>query len=183
LRIILENGIIRVGIVTKEELTMKNKSIIIILGLAIVIMILICCALMVKYLQTRELYINEHEITANNARYTYYREIQNQKEIEKLRQELSKYDSSYKNIIDIDFYAELEEITEENTRLKVKSTSSNVDGDYELIITEETEIVKNGDIMDKSVLEIGQNLHIWFESEELEEYSNILTNIKSIEIK
>jgi len=117
---------------------MKNKSIIIILGLAIVIMILICCALMVKYLQTRELYINEHEITANNARYTYYREIQNQKEIEKLRQELSKYDSSYKNIIDIDFYAELEEITEENTRLKVKSTSSNVDGDYELIITEET---------------------------------------------
>lgn len=162
---------------------MKNKSIIIILGLVIIIMVLIICALMVKYLQTQDLYMNEHEIVENNARYTYYREIQNQKEIERLRQELSKYDSSYKNIIDIDFYAELEEITEDNTRLKVKSASPNLNGDYELIITEETEIVKDNDIMDKSVLEVGQNLHIWFESEELEKYPSVLTSIKSIEIK
>lgn len=137
-----------------------------------------------RYKQMRDELIATHEDVMDGAVYIWNKTAEYEGEIDKLRKELSKYDESYKEQIENSFIGDLEEISEENgiTKLRVKRVSNTVKAEYELVISENTEIVLNNDIVDVSLLKEGQFLNIHFITDEIDKYPEEMTNVKSIEI-
>ena len=137
-----------------------------------------------RYKQMRDELIATHEDFMDSAVYIWNITADYEGEIDKLRKELSKYDESYKEQIENSFIGDLEEISEENgiTKLRVKRVSNTVKAKYELVISENTEIVFNNDVVDVSLLKEGQFLNVHFITDELDKYPEEMTNVKSIEI-
>ena len=137
-----------------------------------------------RYKQMRDELIATHEDFMDSAVYIWNITADYEGEIDKLRKELSKYDESYKEQIENSFIGDLEEISEENgiTKLRVKRVSNTVKAEYELVISENTEIVFNNDVVDVSLLKEGQFLNVHFITDELDKYPEEMTNVKSIEI-
>lgn len=165
---------------------MKNKELIILLFCIIVALIIsnIIFGLELSKLHKESLKLNQTNI--DNAKADFKRICEFQETIDDLRKELSKYNSNYKNIIDIRFDADLEKIINNDGSMKLFVKGKDSDfiskGDFYLLITDKTEIIKNNDIVDSSSLEEGQKLRVTFSSEILETYPDTLDNITKIEI-
>ena len=127
-----------------------------------------------------------NQTNIDNANADFKKICEFQETIDDLRKELSKYNSNYKNIIDIRFDADLEKIINNDGSMKLFVKGKDSDfiskGDFYLLITDKTEIIKNNNIVDSSSLEEGQKLRVTFSSEILEAYPDTLDNITKIEI-
>ena len=166
---------------------MKNK------GLTVFFLVCIIMALVVLNvivglecfrLHKENLKLNQKNI--DDAKYNFDKICEYEEEIDNLKEELSKYDSNYKNIIDIRFEANLEKIINDENSIKLFVNGEDSEfiskGDFYLLITDETEIIKNNDIVDSSYLEEGQKLRVTFSSEILDTYPDTLDNVTKVEV-
>ncbi len=165
---------------------MKNKGVIIFLFCIIIALIISNIILGLEFSKVHKENLKLNQTNINDAKANFEKICEFQETIDNLRKELSKYDSDYKNIIDIRFDADLEKIINDGGSMKLFVKGKDSDfiskGDFYLLITEKTEIIKNNDIVDSSSLEEGQKLRVTFSSEILETYPDTLDNITKIEI-
>ena len=127
---------------------------------------------------------DRYQLESYNSSFTWNKIAEYEEELQQLRKELSKYDESYKEQIDNPIVAEVESISEENGRMKlrVKRISNTVKTEHDVFVSENTEIVKDNDIVDVSLLKEGQFLYVHCISDEIGKFPEKMTNVTAIEI-
>jgi len=171
------------------EYIKKLKDKMNILSLFVIIMIIIilietAVILIFRYEKMKNELEECYQLESYNASFTWNKIAEYEEELQRLRKELSKYDESYKEQIDNPIVVEVESISEENGRMKlhVKRISNTIKTEHDVVISENTEIVKDNDIVDISLLKEGQFLYVHCISDEAEKYPEEMTNITTVEI-
>ena len=171
------------------EYTKKLKDKMSILRLFVIIMLMIvlietAVILIFRYKKMKNELEERYQLESYNASFTWNKIAEYEEELQRLRKELSKYDESYKEQIDNPIVVEVESISEENGSLKlhVRRISNTIKTEHDVFVSENTEIVKDNDIVDVSLLKEGQFLYVHCISDEIGKYPEKMTNITSIEI-